>query len=209
MIMRIEKGEANGILAWHPDRLARNSVDGGKIIYLLDCGHLQALKCPTFWAEELNKMLEKDKTKTSQSFTAFVQENKKRIVEIQIKLQRLLDGYLEQDIEKEIYRTEKAKMLSEKKSLEEKITGLEQKQNGWFEPMKEWIKVASSLEKTARDSNLTSRRPPIRRPKIGKSNLGAGRENRTPVRCLGSNCIATIRYPQFLNFSVFNESLIN
>ena len=44
MIKRIEKGEANGILAWHPDRLARNSVDGGKIIYLLDCGHLQALK---------------------------------------------------------------------------------------------------------------------------------------------------------------------
>ena len=27
MISRIEKGEANGILAWHPDRLARNSVD--------------------------------------------------------------------------------------------------------------------------------------------------------------------------------------
>ena len=47
MMKRIEKGEANGILAWHPDRLARNSVDGGKIIYLLDCGHLQALKFPT------------------------------------------------------------------------------------------------------------------------------------------------------------------
>ena len=26
MLERIEKGEANGILAWHPDRLARNSV---------------------------------------------------------------------------------------------------------------------------------------------------------------------------------------
>ena len=32
MIKRIEKGEADGILAWHPDRLARNSVDGGQII---------------------------------------------------------------------------------------------------------------------------------------------------------------------------------
>ena len=38
MIERIEHGDANGILAWHPDRLARNSVDGGKIIYLLDGG---------------------------------------------------------------------------------------------------------------------------------------------------------------------------
>ncbi len=29
MIARIERGEAEGIVAWHPDRLARNSVDGG------------------------------------------------------------------------------------------------------------------------------------------------------------------------------------
>ena len=36
MIERIEKGEAAGIIAWHPDRLARNSVDGGKLIYLVD-----------------------------------------------------------------------------------------------------------------------------------------------------------------------------
>jgi DNA invertase Pin-like site-specific DNA recombinase len=40
ILKRIEKGEAQGILAWHPDRLARNSVDGGKIIFLLDTGRL-------------------------------------------------------------------------------------------------------------------------------------------------------------------------
>src|SRR3990167_7498136 len=44
LLERIETGEASGILAWHPDRLARNSVDGGKIVYLLDCGQLLALK---------------------------------------------------------------------------------------------------------------------------------------------------------------------
>ncbi len=32
LLRRIENGEAAGILSWHPDRLARNSVDGGKII---------------------------------------------------------------------------------------------------------------------------------------------------------------------------------
>jgi hypothetical protein len=36
-----------------------------------------------------------------------------------IKLQWLLDGYLEQVIKQETYRIEKAKLLSEKKSLEE------------------------------------------------------------------------------------------
>jgi len=51
MLKKIEDGEANGILAWHADRLARNSVDGGRIIYLLDIGKLASLKFPTLWFE--------------------------------------------------------------------------------------------------------------------------------------------------------------
>ena len=49
VLKRIEKGEADGILSWHPDRLARNSIDGGRVIYLLDIGKLCDLKFPTFW----------------------------------------------------------------------------------------------------------------------------------------------------------------
>lgn len=48
MLRRIEKGEAHGIIAWHPDRLARNSVDGGRLIYLLDQNLLKDLKFSTF-----------------------------------------------------------------------------------------------------------------------------------------------------------------
>ena len=51
MLVEIEKGTAQGILAWNPDRLARNSIDGGKIIYLVDTGKIVALKFPTFWFE--------------------------------------------------------------------------------------------------------------------------------------------------------------
>jgi len=49
MLARVERGEAEGILAWHPDRLARNSVDGGRIIFLVDSGKIKSLKFPTFW----------------------------------------------------------------------------------------------------------------------------------------------------------------
>ncbi len=55
LLKLIEKGYANGIVAWHPDRLARNSVDGGKIIYLLDTGQLQDLKFPNFWFENTSQ----------------------------------------------------------------------------------------------------------------------------------------------------------
>ena len=52
MLAGIENGEAKGILAWHPDRLARNAVDAGKIIHLLDRGFLSTLKFPTFWFDK-------------------------------------------------------------------------------------------------------------------------------------------------------------
>lgn len=32
LLERVERGEANGTIAWHPDRLARNSIDGGQIV---------------------------------------------------------------------------------------------------------------------------------------------------------------------------------
>ena len=51
MLGRIESGEANGILAWHPDRLARNSIDGGRVIYAVDTDKLVSLRFPTFWFE--------------------------------------------------------------------------------------------------------------------------------------------------------------
>ncbi|MEK7193225.1 MAG: recombinase family protein [Patescibacteria group bacterium] len=51
MLAIIESGKADGIISWHPDRLARNSVDGGKIIHFVDRGLIRSLKFPTFWFE--------------------------------------------------------------------------------------------------------------------------------------------------------------
>jgi len=51
MLKRIERGEADGVIAWHPDRLARNSIDGGRIIYLLDRKVLKDLRFSTFTFE--------------------------------------------------------------------------------------------------------------------------------------------------------------
>ena len=51
MLSLIERGKADGIISWHPDRLARNSVDGGKIIHMVDRGLIKSLKFPTFWCE--------------------------------------------------------------------------------------------------------------------------------------------------------------
>ena len=115
---------------------------------------LQKFSLRPDWAAQMNKMLEKDKKESAQFCIAFVQEGETKIQTIKVKLQRLLDGYLDQVIEQEVYRIEKAKLLSEKKSLEEQITNLEQKRTGWLEPMAEWIKEARNLPKIAQEGNL-------------------------------------------------------
>ncbi len=51
MMLKVEKLGNVGILAWHPDRLARNSVDGGRIIYAVDTSKIVSLRFPTFWFE--------------------------------------------------------------------------------------------------------------------------------------------------------------
>lgn len=55
LLKRIERGEAKGILAWHPDRLARNALDGGRVIHLLDTGNLVDLRFPTYTFENTSQ----------------------------------------------------------------------------------------------------------------------------------------------------------
>ena len=80
MLSLIEKGKADGILSWHPDRLARNSVDGGKIIHMIDRGLIKSLKFPTFWFEPTPQGLFMLSIAFGQSkyFVDNLQENTKR-----------------------------------------------------------------------------------------------------------------------------------
>lgn len=46
MMKYIESGVANAILTWKPDRLARNAMDGGRIIQSMDDNFLQEIRTP-------------------------------------------------------------------------------------------------------------------------------------------------------------------
>ncbi|MBN1682809.1 recombinase family protein [Candidatus Bathyarchaeota archaeon] len=48
MLDKIENGVYDGILAWHPDRLARNMREAGEIIDLIDKGIIEDLKFTSF-----------------------------------------------------------------------------------------------------------------------------------------------------------------
>ncbi|MBD3300054.1 MAG: hypothetical protein GF347_01755 [Candidatus Moranbacteria bacterium] len=46
MLGEIEKGKANGILVYHLTRIARNSFDGGNVIYMMDDGLIKEIRTP-------------------------------------------------------------------------------------------------------------------------------------------------------------------
>ncbi len=47
MIRRIQDGEVNGIIVWSLTRIARNALDGGMVIHLLDTGVLKEIHTPS------------------------------------------------------------------------------------------------------------------------------------------------------------------
>ncbi len=59
MVDDIQKGKYDGIIAWHPDRLARNMKDAGEIIDLLDKQIIKDLQFVsfTFQNNTMGKML--------------------------------------------------------------------------------------------------------------------------------------------------------
>jgi site-specific DNA recombinase len=140
---------------------------------------IQKVSLPKDWAEELNRMALDEHKNSAQSLTACVKEKETKISVISQKLERLLNGYLEQDIEKEIYRVEKGKLILQKKSLEEEMTSLSHKQNDWLEPLLDWLKVAQNLNGIARDSDLFAKK--VCAKEIFGSNLLLGEKTVRPA----------------------------
>ncbi len=59
LVKLTEKGTINAWLCWHPNRLSRNPMDAGIIIYLLDIGKLHHIKTPSrvFYNTPTDKMM--------------------------------------------------------------------------------------------------------------------------------------------------------
>ena len=76
-----------------------------------------------------------------------------QIQESEVKLNRLLDGYLDQVIEPEIYEQKKNELFDEKLKLEEKKSQISKNGTVWLEPMREFVNCALQAQKIARAKN--------------------------------------------------------
>jgi hypothetical protein len=119
---------------------------------------LQGYALPKSWAATLETMLAEDEKKANEASGAFISQAQAKLANLQSKLQRLLDSYLDQDIQQSVYREKQAELMSEKKSLEEQIGKLTLAGNAWIEPMRQWIKMAVSLCETATNGSLVAKK---------------------------------------------------
>ena len=121
-------------------------------------GLLAEYAMPMAWASQLETMIAKDEAKANQFSSVFVATAQTKIAGLQSKLQLLLDGYLDQDIEREVYVQKKSVLMSEKKSLEEQSSKLTLASSAWVEPMKKWIETAVSICKTTESDDLVAKK---------------------------------------------------
>ena len=119
---------------------------------------LSRFHLPRHWAEELNKMADRDAQEASQATAASVQAMRAKIADLDGKIARLTDLFVEQDIERADYLERKRALMSTKKSAQENILRLERDAAVWLEPMRKWIKDASLLDEAAHSYDLPSKK---------------------------------------------------
>jgi len=133
----------------------------GRVTELLDeqiTEMLQEYAMPKSWADKLRELMETDQANEQSRNQTQTDDLQTNIAQLSAELQRLLDSYLDQDIDRETYTNKKAEIMSQKKSFEEKLSKLTLGQNLWLEPMKKWIETAVSICKIANDTDLFAKK---------------------------------------------------
>ncbi|MDP3772012.1 MAG: hypothetical protein Q8Q94_01385 [bacterium] len=127
------------------------------------------------WANASIAEFEKEKMEIAQAESSFAQKARNELVEIETKLDRLLDLQLDGSLSQTEYATKKHKLILAKKDLEEKISAFGRKSNNRFERATRFILQSKEVKILAKDENLQSLRDCFK--KVGSNFLI---QNRAP-----------------------------
>jgi len=104
----------------------------------------------------------------SKASSSLSQEVKNRISEFDAKLERLVDIFIDRQITQEEYAKRKAKLLNDKKDLEERLKEIEKSSGGWLEPAKQFVTTCNQAGSVAWQEILSPKKDFL---KICGSNL--------------------------------------
>src|SRR5207245_1122648 len=106
------------------------------------------------WAEKMLTRVKEEKRQSAQSSLAMAAQKRSEIEKINLRLKKLLDSFLDGIVERDIYVTEKEKLMGQRKSLEEQNSALQAGSTAWLEPLNNWVLDAKSTGKIAITGSL-------------------------------------------------------
>ncbi|KKW35444.1 MAG: Recombinase, partial [Candidatus Adlerbacteria bacterium GW2011_GWA1_54_10] len=109
--------------------------------------------------EKVLHELDKDEQKAKSSSREILQNLKSEIIDIGVKLDKLLSAYLDEIVSTEEYAAQKQKLLSRKVECNEEIIEIENGSVSWLEPAREFVKSlnhASKLVQSGDKSEMTT-----------------------------------------------------
>ena len=110
---------------------------------------------PDEWREKFLAKLEIENAETRHSSDLFAQNLKTELEKVKTKINRLMDAYLEGDLELPEFQMKKNDLMSEKKTLEEKLSDFERKGNHWLELVRNWIIEANQAKNFVLSDNFS------------------------------------------------------
>ncbi len=122
---------------------------------------------PDDWREKYIAKVGEWEKENSQSSNFFAQNLKTELSAIKIKIDRLMDGYLEGGFELVEFQEKKNKLMAEKKDIEEKLSDFERKGNHWLELVRNWIIEANQAKNFVLENNFSEMKNFIK--KIGSN----------------------------------------
>jgi methyl-accepting chemotaxis protein len=106
-------------------------------------GRLEKIALKDEWVKFMLDEVTKWEKQEKSGGKELAQNLETKITDADNKLNRLVDEYLEGNIEKQIYLTKKDELIKTKTDLNKKRSDFGRKGNNWIEPLRDWIKEAN------------------------------------------------------------------
>ena len=116
---------------------------------------------PDGWGDWLRQRIDKAEREERAKSDVSLDELRSKVAHLSGKLQRLLDSFLDELIDRQTYLANKADLMSEKKSIEEEMSDIALGQSTWVEPTTKWLDKAISICEIAHTDDFSAKKEPF------------------------------------------------
>jgi hypothetical protein len=110
------------------------------------------------WADEMLKLIMNESKQSAKTAAQLAEQKSLEIGALNLRLQRLLDSFLDGVVERETFAVEKAKMMSQKATLEQARAAHAAGRANWLEPFQNWVLTAKNAGGIAVGGTLQEKR---------------------------------------------------